>query len=336
MAVLAFFGFDHLPTAGDPNLYPGCSSSDSGWTKVAGLLGGFGINSFSGTRNFHYDTGSTYTTLIVSGRFKYVQVAAVVDCIKFYDGATIQCGFSVNAAGKIIFWRGTNATILATGTTTLVDTAWYHIQCKVTINNTTGTVDIKLNDVSEISATGLNNRNSAANQVTAIRYSSSASSAFYVGDDIVVQDTSGGAPANDFLGITRVETGYATSNDAVQWTPNASTNVSRVSEVAVDDDTTYNSDSTSGHVDTFNHGALASTPTTIFGVQIVSKIRKDDVTARSARNKLKSGATTTNGASFVLTTSYQYVKDMYVLDPNTAAAWSGANANATKIGYEHV
>ncbi|RWB68357.1 hypothetical protein [Mesorhizobium sp.] len=335
MALLTFAGFDHISTSVDFANYPGWTSSGL-LTKTAGLLGGFAITASSSIRDAIFQTGSTFSTLIAGFRFRANTIpASTFDFFKFLDSTSTQCGLSLKADGTVIFWRGTNATVLATSTTVLAAGSWYFFELKVTFHNTTGAYEFRIGGVTEFSGSGANTRNTANNYATGTDMICNGS--VYAYDDYYLADTSGGAPANDFLGVIRVEASYPTAADGTsQWTPNASTNVSRVNEAAADDDTTYNSASVSGNIDLFTHGALSSTPTTIFGVAVTAKARKDDVTARSLRTKLKSGTTTQNGASFALATTYQYIRDQYVVDPNTSAAWTATNVNATSIGYEHV
>jgi hypothetical protein len=146
-------------------------------------------------------------------------------------------------------------------------------------------------------------------------------------------DTTGPAPYNDYLGIIRIETLFPTSNVSVTWTPLASTNWVEVSETNMDSDTSYNSQAATG-IDTFGHGTLQSTPTTIFGIGIVSSARKSDVKNLGYRNKLISGGTTSDGVVNPLATVYQYVRDDYLNDPDTGLPWTGSGVNATNIGYE--
>ena len=53
---------------------------------------------------------------------------ALLDILRFTDAGNVRCGMSISAAGKLIVWRGTNATILATSTTTLIASAYYYIE----------------------------------------------------------------------------------------------------------------------------------------------------------------------------------------------------------------
>ena len=54
------------------------------------------------------------------------------------------------------------------------------------------------------------------------------------------------------------------------------------------------------------------------------------------RSKVKSGATTANGAPHALTANYIYYRDIVEADPNTSAAWAPAGVNALQIGPEVV
>ena len=341
MALLGFEGFDHLtggtgvgPSLGImPNWVSAGSVAGSG--LVAGLLGGFAI--VSASMSYTFSPGGSYATLIVGDRVKLPSTfAATVDLIRFMDGASVQCGVSVNTAGKLIFWRGTNATVIDTGATVLAISTTCLIELSVTFStsgNSNGSYELRLDEVTEISASGTVDNTTTAN--------ASATGALILGgsntahDDFYLCDNSGGSPTNTFLGAVRVETLYVTSDNSVTWTPLSSTNASNVDETAMDSDTTYNSSGSTGEVDTFNHGSLSSTPSTIHAVDIVAGMRKDDVTVQTVRTKLISGGTTSNGSSSLPSTGYAWYRDRYLTDPDNGA-WTASAVNATKIGYEHV
>lgn len=340
MALFTWEGFDHMTSAPANDL-----AVRSGWSisgaavsqKVAGLIAGSAMRlSNGGALAVRYDTGSSNTTMIVGFKFRAATISAATQTIcRFLDSAAgIQVGLALLSSGLLILWKGTTATVLATSTRVFLAGGWYNIEIKITFSDT-GSYTLNIDGAQEF--TGSADTSQTANQngrhFEMLSGNGQASVDF---DDFYIGDATGSAPHNDFLGVVRVETLFPTSANATQWTPNASTNVSRVQEAANDGDTTYNSTSTSGHVDTFNHGALSSTPAVIFGVAVHATIRKDDVTARSARTKMISGATTQNGATTVVDTTYKWFVDQYIVDPNTAAAWTAANVNATKIGYEHI
>lgn len=352
MALLGFEGFDNLSTSPQNDLvtmpfvangvqtgeWQGYSSQFGTLSKVAGLLGGSGISQGTDGAVGGLTLFSNYATLICGFRFRCPTGSPIslTDIVRFVDGAnvvagSVQCGLSVNTVGKLIFWRGTNSTVLATGTTILVAGGWYMIDITVTIHNTTGAVQVNLGAASEITASGLNTRSTANNWTNGVQVAASGTTGAF--DDLYCCDTTGSAPYNAPLGNIRVETLFVTANNSVAFTPLTGTNHGEVAETSLDGDTSYNSNTTTA-IDTFTHGSLSSTPTTIFAVDVISAARKTDVKALSYRNKLISGATTTNGATNALATVYQYVRDNYLNDPNTGAPWAAAAVNATDIGYE--
>ena len=125
-------------------------------------------------------------------------------------------------------------------------------------------------------------------------------------DDVYVCDTSG-SRNNDFLGDVKVVTLRPNADTAqADFTPSAgSVHYSLVAEAPDDDgDATYVESGTVGHKDLYGYQDLTGTPAAIMAVQLATVARKDDAGSRSLRAVLKSGATTANGATRVLGTSY--------------------------------
>lgn len=347
MALLGFEGFDHLPVSGagfNLGKTTGWSAEltiTNGGSLVAGLYDGSGkaLQQNNSGHWFQFAVGNK-VTIFVYFRLKWPSFGSTSAFLHFMDGGTTHCGFAVNTSQKVIFWRGTLATVLATGTASLVAGSVYGFTCKVVFSNTVGTVDWKLDEVLDGTATGLDNCSSANEFTNAVRFAGTSGIGVNpTWDDVLIWDDTAGAP-NAFIGQpVRVETLYTASDNAVTWTPLSSTNESNIDDISTDDDTTYNSSATPGQTDTFNIAPLTGAPVTIYGVNITASMRKDDATAQTVRTKLISGGTTQNGVSHSggeVTTTYAYYRDQYTADPNTAAAWIAANVNACKIGYEHV
>ena len=66
----------------------------------------------------------------------------------------------------------------------------------------------------------------------------------------------------------------------------------------------------------------------------VVSVRKGDAGSRGLRAVLKSGSTTANGATRVLSTSHAVYDDRVEVDPATGTAWTKAGVNALKPGAE--
>jgi hypothetical protein len=103
----------------------------------------------------------------------------------------------------------------------------------------------------------------------------------------------------------------------------------------MDSDSTYNSIATAGQ-DAFTHGALSSTPATIFAAAVRAVVRKDESTNPTAQTTLTSGATSQAGVAYSQALTYQAMRDIYLNDPNTGLPWTATGINNTIIGYNRV
>jgi hypothetical protein len=156
-------------------------------------------------------------------------------------------------------------------------------------------------------------------------------------DDLVLLDTTGGAPTNTFLGDVRVLTTFPTgAGNLTQWTPLASTNWSQVSETAMDSDTSYNYSGTNGQIDLFTQGGLAVTPLTIFAVKIRCASKLDSAGGDTLAGELRSASTNYVSAAQPVLSTYSYLDFIWTTDPGTGVAWTKTGVNAAQIGYNRV
>ncbi len=110
------------------------------------------------------------------------------------------------------------------------------------------------------------------------------------------------------------------------------TNNSELVMEAIHNDTTdYVYDSTTGHLDFYNLGSLSYTPASVLAVQTRAYMCKSDTGARTGAIQMKSG-TITNSATLSLSTSWQHLTRVDLLDPNTGVAWAAAAVNAITVG----
>lgn len=144
---------------------------------------------------------------------------------------------------------------------------------------------------------------------------------------------SGGFPASlsgGTISFTIATYLYATITQTVSNTGN-------VNQATEDGDTTFVYGSTAGLSDLYNIAQLGATPSSIVAVQTRMCSRKSDTGLRTARVQVKSGATTSNGTTVTMGTSYSYQgAKVDTVDPNTSAAWTAAAVNALSIGVQVV
>lgn len=241
----------------------------------------------------------------------------------------------VNDGGTVKMLRGTiSGTLLATAAATYTTGIWRHYEIKATIADAGGTVELRIDGAVALTFTGDTRQSSTGTAGLDRIVFVGSSSTVGAWDDIYILDASGSVGA-DFLGDVRVNTLAPTSDASVQFTKSTgASNFSCVDETKMNSDTDYVESATVGHIDRYGYTDLAAGVATVYAVQPITWCRKTDATARTMRNKVVSGGTTSNGSSFALTTTYQAMATPLTLDPNTSAQWSVANANAATAGFE--
>lgn len=91
---------------------------------------------------------------------------------------------------------------------------------------------------------------------------------------------------------------------------------------------------TVGQEDLYGFPALATTPTTIFGMAVKAFVAKSDTGARTMSLNTKSGASDTTGSnpSQTLSTTPQWQSSAFDLDSATGVAWTPSGLNAASSG----
>lgn len=276
----------------------------------------------------------TITTIITGFAFKYSDVGTL-KFMSFYEpSATEGLNFRITAGGEIQVYRST--TLLGTSSGAGLTTAtWKWIEIKATINNTTGSVEIKVAESQVLNLTSQDTQQGGTTEWNAIRLVSGGSSGQYTFDDWYIADTSG-AQNNNYLGNSRIDLIQANAvGDVNAWTPSAGSNYQNVDENPSDGDTTYNSDSTSTNQDLFNYASMPTGLGTIRGVQINTVCRETDATTFSLKTLVKTGTTTSaDTAQTIGTTTYTNLHRIVELDPDTSSAWTESGINGAQFGYE--
>lgn len=256
--------------------------------------------------------------------------------IRFNEGATLHVDLRWDALGHLLVTR--NGTTLATGTTVFLINTDYAIDIRVKISDTVGTLEVWVNDVQELVATGLDTQNGGTGLVDTISLcaSNGQTSRF---SEVYIFDTAGSVN-NVRAGSWRISPRRpSVAGNYAQWTPNASTNVSRVSDSPANDgDTTYNSDATAGHKDSFQFGAVPWTAGTIAGIMHRLVARKDDAGVKTIRAIQRQSGADQSGTTQTLTIAYVHYTEVKETNPSTAVAYTTAEMRTTtpEFGYEVV
>jgi hypothetical protein len=256
------------------------------------------------------------------------------------EDSTSHSNIAVTTGGAIRMRRATTQ-LGSDSTFTFALNSRYRVEVRFVIADSGGLIDVRVDGTSVVSVTNVDTRNGGASgainrvELRGLIHSSSVGATVF--DNLTVNNTSGSAPTS-WPGLRRIETIFPNSDEVAQWTPSqGGLNYELVND-ATPDLLTWVQSNTSGQVDRYGLANLSGTPTAIDAVQLVTRAGRSDSGARTMRGLIRSGTTTSNGATFTpaATPNGQYYRDTWHDDPNTSAAWTAAAVDALEAGIEVV
>lgn len=214
--------------------------------------------------------------------------------------------------------------------------AWFYLEIKAVIDNSSGSIEIKIDGVTKLNVTGVDTRLTTSTGCDKIIYTYQTTGGNRQMDDLYICNASGSVN-NGFLGDVRVATlaptGNGNSSQLVGSDGNSTDNYLLVDE-SPPNTTDYVASATSGNKDSYVMGDLPGGAATILGVQQVARLIKTDAGAMSAKHLIRTAATNYTSAGFALSTgwvTYTYIRET---NPNTSVAWSVAEVDAHEAGIE--
>ena len=269
-------------------------------------------------------------TIIVGFNF-YTGAWATNRIISLMDNATTQVDMRSDGAGHFTLTR--NGTLLATSSNVFLTNVWYHVELKVTIHNTTGAYELRVNGSAWIGPTSSANTrasvNNYANQVYLNQFSGDHRT-----DDFYVLDDSGSV-ANNFLGPSKIITLFPNAaGNYDDWTGNYADNFANLNELIGDGDWSFNQSLTAGHKDSFGFDDIATG--TIHAIQHAILARQDAGAARTMRSLLRISGTDYTGTTQSVPGTHQYLLQPVSANPATSTAFTATVINGMEAGYELV
>jgi hypothetical protein len=279
--------------------------------------------------------GQSIATFIVGFSWRSNGISGPFDIVQVADGATVHLSVAMNSAGNLIVYRGgVGGTVLGTTTQAYVADTFYHIQLKATIHDTTGSFDLRVDEVSVLSATNVDTRNGGNPSVDRVIVKNNTQFYSFYYDDFWVCDTTG-SYNNDFLNAVKVLPLKPTANGSTNnWIANTGTNFGAVSETNPDDDSTYVSSATSGDIDLYAMTDLAVSGS-IKAVCAVYLARKEDPDPASFEPLVRVGSTNYAGTNQLPLVTYAFHEYRWQINPATSAAWTVAEVNAMEAGIRN-
>lgn len=278
-------------------------------------------------------TIANQVTVVVGFAFKMVATPVAGTILSFDEGGVQQGRLAINTSRELEVYdaadvlQGTQVTALTTG-------VWYYIETKLTVNATTGSIEVKQDGTQIINATTLDTLNGSNVYVDNVVLSGISSNIDI--DDFYIVDTTG-TINTDFLGDSRVDPYFPNAADTTVWSnTGAGANYEDVDENPPDEDSSYVFSSTSADIDYYNFEDLPTSVVNVYGVQVVARARKLDAGTRDIKLKIKSGANITTSPSIALSTGYVNYAMMAETTDGGTTAWTEALANAALVGLEVV
>ena len=249
--------------------------------------------------------------------------------VTFGDENTGQIILETVTGGELKVLRSTTLLGTTTGLGCVADT-WYYIELQATIDNTVGSFELRVNEVNELSASGIDTQESGSPTLNNINfYSDISANRWY--DDIYILDDAG-AINNDFLGEMQViglfVDGDGTDSD---FTSSGGANYEDVDDGYILDTTNYVESSTPTNKDMYTFEALGDYGE-IAGVLLnVDALKTDagDVTL----NLFATFDAVDVEVPKAMTASWGAHQMLRETDPKSNV-WTKTNLNATQFGFE--
>lgn len=271
---------------------------------------------------------TTDDTLIVGFGFKITDIADY-GFLWLLNGSA---DFSVRIIGTELELRRDTTVLATTSGLGLVIDTWYWLELKVKCDNTTGTYELKIDESTVLSASGVDTQDGTLlyNRVQLGNSTVNLDVAF---DDFFVCDSTGTAN-NDFLGNCVVSAIFPNNTgNSAQLTPSAGSNYACVDEVVIDDDTTYIESNTSTHKDLYAYED--TTAIGIKGVQINTCCKETDADSFGIKAVTRvSSIDYTDSEQTIGTSDYVDKTQIKEINPATSVAWVASEISNSEFGLE--
>jgi hypothetical protein len=269
--------------------------------------------------------------------FRYT-LGAIGSVVSLWDWSDLQCYLYLDAGGHLDLYKA-DGTKLADGVKVLAESTWYYVEWYVLIAPVGAAWTVKIDGAEDYSAVTGSTQGATTDDIVYVRWGTVANST-HVGlydmwvDDIYLVDPTDAIWPDEFLGDVRVDR-LTLDTDATyqQWDAVGAASVEAATDDASPND---NTDYAFG-----NHTGVASTVyvnpmpvanvQTIFGVQVLACAQLTD-TGEFVAPSVVSGFTFDNTRSSALTFNWDYVWEIFTLDPESSGTWNSTLVAGAEYG----
>lgn len=239
---------------------------------------------------------------------------------------------TLSAYTGVLQIRNTAGTVLAAGTTPMNANTLFHIEAKLVIaGSSTGSLEVRLNGVLEVSYTAATTNATAVARIGICGRTGNAYSRSTYIDNLYIWDGAGSIN-NDWLGEQRVYTLVPTADTAdADWTKSTGTDGFAILD-NIPPTAAYIEAANVADESHFGVGNLPSTLISVKGVQTTVCAQKSTAAAITIQHGVLSGGDQhVSAAQGLINGTNQYYSSMHEVDPDTGNMWAPAAVNAVEF-----
>jgi len=244
------------------------------------------------------------------------------------EATTVHMQLGMDTTRHLRVLRG-DGTVLGTASLQLEFQAWYCIQFKTLINNSTGTYEVWVDGTSILSGSGADTRNGGASGIWDDFQVGGQNACYF--SDLVIFDGQG-ARNNDVIdGNWRINcalplTDAIASGANAGLTPSTGSDHGALVDEATPDVADYNGSATVGVKDTYRFTAPSVGGGDVLGVQTNLLVFKTDAGGKTVAAVTRTGGTDYDGANVSpIATTPRYHCEVQETDPDTTTDWDAAD-----------
>jgi hypothetical protein len=279
--------------------------------------------------------GDTYATMYAGVAMRVITAttpspSATYPFLAFLDGSgVIQVGLALTADYGISAYNG-DGTLLGTSSNNVFPfNEWRYIEAKVTISDSGGVVEVRINGAVVLNLTSQDTKN-GTDYIKYIQFSTFRHHLSTQFDDIYIDDAQ--FHGNCHITAFMPDSDSATNTDFVR--SGGSNDYECVDENPPNNDTDYIKSSTVGHKSTF--GITTGSLNTVEGIQVNNRVKAATAGNRKGKPLVRSNGADYQGAeSDFLDNEYKNsIYGPWETDPDDSNPWTQTKLEAAEFGLE--
>lgn len=258
------------------------------------------------------------------------------NCVADFRDSNNACNVSafVTSTGAVQVYRGDGSSggtsLGVTNPGVVTAASWNHIEVLITFSDTVGTVDVYVNNVNELSLSGVDTVATIIASCAQIIWRTGNPNNPMFMDDLYVYDGTG-SHNNSQVGDIQISLQMPNGDTATaNWSKSTGSSGFALIDEVPPDDAGYIFDA-ANTASIFDFASVPATATAIKCVQTTSRQKKSDAGTATIQVSMVSVAATATGVDNQVTTVFSGYTDIFEVDPNTSGIWSPAAVNAAQV-----